>query len=1148
MSRRWLVLLPCLWLALLSAAQAQNPAPVCFWSAQGAVCVPRAAGVGKESLRALLAGPTTTEQAQGLWSAIPAGTALRALDVQPDRTVIVRLEVPERALAALTHESFEGIVEQIAATLEPLGWRDLRLQVRHPATGKFVPLADFLPPIPAPRKETELLAPAQGQPPAPGQGRPRGALTGKTIYVSAGHGWLWNSTLQKWRTQRPPYPYPPYEGPIIEDHNNAEAVNQYLLHYLWNAGAMVWPVRERDMNGYEVIVDNDNPAPGTGYSESGAWTTTSYPGTGYAGGSYRWTLTAVSAPTAAAIWTATIPFDGYYAVYVWYRPGSNRSTDAQYIVHHAGGTTTYTVNQQEHGLTWHYIGSYAFRGGEVARIVLTNLSSQAGRVVIADAVRIGGGTFSSLAGIETSAPYAPYKPWWEVGAFYYTQRMGMEAAPDDITARPIYARWEHAGTYDDAVYISWHSNGATGYQTYASGTETYVHNGEGLPRTGGSLELQNAVHTELINDLRAGWDPAWPDRGRKTKNLGELRLLWDDDPTVRMPGVLVEVAFHDHPTDTDALKEPYFNMLAARALYQGIVKYFERRDGVDLKLLPEPPTHLRLRNLGSGRVRVDWQPSPTDNAGLAGDAATGYRVYTSTNGLGWSNGTPVATTAYTLTGLTEGQLIFVRVTGTNEGGESFPSETLAARVGSPAQVLLVSDFRDMNRTMAIPETDPVEGYNMRLFLERMNSYNYTVQHGEAVPYPFDSSSSEAVRSGFVRLSDYALVDWILGEEGRVPATESSLETLDSTERALLSSFLSGGGALFLSGSEAGRHLAQAAPQFYNNVLRARYEGDDAGTYQVWPVAGSLFDGLGTFRFDAPRMYDADFPDRLAPLNGSTAALLYDGGEGGVAAIQYENPLNRCERLVYLGFPFETIWPQHRPTTMARVLDFLGRCLGPAVRTDILSPGDGSAHATLPNFAGVSTARGNELIELVEVQLQRAFDGYYWVTGTACLTGTLWSAEEFWITVARPSPPVATLSWTYPLPCLSDGEYTLRARARAVGGTLSEPAEVSFIYDTVPPRATVLITPTGGITITALPALRLEWEAVPPDGGSALAYTVRLDGRFYTTTNNVYTLSHVFDGPHLWGVQVFDAAGNRSAWATDSFYVARHNLWLPVVLR
>ncbi|HIE37934.1 MAG TPA: hypothetical protein EYP77_02510, partial [Anaerolineae bacterium] len=79
---------------------------------------------------------------------------------------------------------------------------------------------------------------------------------------------MWNDNVNQWRTQRPPYPNPPYVGPIIEDHNNGEAVNQYLLQYLWNAGAQVWPVRERDMNGIEREVNNDDPA---GYTEAGAW-------------------------------------------------------------------------------------------------------------------------------------------------------------------------------------------------------------------------------------------------------------------------------------------------------------------------------------------------------------------------------------------------------------------------------------------------------------------------------------------------------------------------------------------------------------------------------------------------------------------------------------------------------------------------------------------------------------------------------------------------------------------------------------------------------------------------------------------------------------------------------------------------------------
>nr|HID12648.1 hypothetical protein [Anaerolineae bacterium] len=1113
--------------------------PVCFWGEQGLVCVERTradalagARVTSESLLAmLLAGPTAEEWARGLRSAVPRGTRLAGVEVV-GRAFTVRLVLPDEPLAGLDGMTVEEIVEQVAATLEPLGWRDLRVEALDPATHEFRSLADFLPPLPAPRKET-LLSGEEHPSPRRGEagGGVQGALSGKTIYVSAGHGWQWNGYA--WRTQRPPYPNPPYVGPIIEDHNNAEAVNQYLLQYLWNAGATVLPVRERDMNEAEVVVDNDEPGPDAAYFETGVWMTTTASGTGYAGTDYRWSETVTGTPTATAVWTAAVPADGRYAVYVWYRPGSNRAPDARYTVHHAGGETIVRIDQTHHGLTWHYIGTYGFRAADGARITLDNHSSIADRAVIADAVRIGGGTFDDLTGIETAAPYPPDKPWWEVATYYYTQRQGLD--PDDwpyfndVVARPMYARWEHAGTGDDAIYISWHTNGYSGYQWDYSGTVSYIHNGAGKPVTEGSAELRNAVHDELVHDIRAGWDAGWVDQGKRSKNLGELRELWDDDPAVRMPGALIEVAYHDHPDDTDALKDPRFNQLAARAIYQGIVKYFEQRDGVDLPLLPEPPTHLRVVNVGAGQVAVHWQPSPTDTVGLVGDVATGYRVYTSTDGLGWSNGIPVAGTAYTLTGLSPGQLLFVRVSATNDGGESFPTETLAAREGDAAGVLLVSGFDRLNNAMLVPDYDPVEGYNMRMFLDQMNSYDYVIQHAEVISYPFDSASNEAVRDGLVSLSDYALVDWILGEES------SSDETLSEAERSALAAYLDSGGALFISGSELGWDLDGLGrdPAFYNTYLRADYAGDDADTYEVAPVAGSIFEGLDPFRFDAPGEYDADYPDQLTPVNGSTAALTYSGGLGGTAAVQYADG---CQRQVYFGFPFETIRPEARADVMARVMDFLDECLALPVSTVIVTPTYGSAHNTVPPFEGTAKAY-NATLQRVEVEVRRVSDGRYW-------TGSDWDTVPTWLTAT------GRTTWSYNLPPLSvDGDYHLSARAWTTDGySDTSPAVVAFTYDTISPTNTSLITPTGGITIPVLTGVTLMWEPVAPDGGSDLAYVVELDGQPYTTTQSAYTVTAIADGLHTWRVQVFDAAGNRSGWIADTFSVSRYRCWLPLVMR
>jgi hypothetical protein len=510
-------------------------------------------------------------------------------------------------------------------------------------------------------------------------------------------------------------------------------------------------------------------------------------------------------------------------------------------------------------------------------------------------------------------------------------------------------------------------------------------------------------------------------------NLGELRELWDPDPDVALPGVLLEIAYHDHPADTDALKEPSFGILTARAVYQGILKYFDP----NAVQLPEPPTHLSARNLGNGEVQLEWHPSPTDANDVVGDAATGYRVYTSANGVGWSDGVPVNDTTHTLTGLTPGQLLFVRVSATNAGGESFPTETLVVRVGDVADVLLVNGFDRLNRTMSVPDIyEPSGETHLRMLLDYMNRYDYVIQHGQVISYAFDSASNEAVIAGNVSLGDYGLVDWILGEE----STDD--ETLDATEQTLLSSFLSGGGSLLITGSEIGWDLdGTGSPDdrnFYQGTLRAVYAGDDAGTYEVAPAPGSIFDGLSAFRFDDPVAYNADYPDRLTPVNGSVAALTYQGGAGGTAAIQYQNG---CQRLVYLGFPFETVQAAHQPTVMARAIDFLDECTIQPPRTVITSPVDGSFHQQTPAFAGTASAKSG--VVGVDVSICRAADSHCW-DGGEWITSTVWLSA------------IGTTAWHYPLPDpLADGVYTLQARAwDDEGYSDPTPATTSFRMFTV----------------------------------------------------------------------------------------------------
>jgi hypothetical protein len=271
------------------------------------------------------------------------------------------------------------------------------------------------------------------------------------------------------------------------------------------------------------------------------------------------------------------------------------------------------------------------------------------------------------------------------------------------------------------------------------------------------------------------------------------------------------------------------------------------------------------------------------------------------------------------------------------------------------------------------------------------------------------------------------VDWVLGEEALLEQTRTDV-SLDSSERVALETFLNAGGALFISGSEIAWDLDYHGHDrdFYRGLLRARYAEDDAGTYQVTPVFGSIFDGMDGFGFDAPGEYDADYPDILSPHGGSTEALRYAGGAEGSAAVQHEAG---CQRVVNFGFPFETILPARRSDVMNRVMGFLDECLFVVPETVISSPAHEDSYRGVPAFQGSAfSSRG---IQRVDVSLRREEDGAYW-------DGASWTSAPWQVAAG-------TTEWSFTMPVtLSAGAYTGRAQAWDTAAISdATPAEVSF---------------------------------------------------------------------------------------------------------
>jgi len=863
-------------------------------------------------------------------SKIPGDTKLVNVEIENQRATFYI----EMSLEVFEDDYYEMLYEELGLRMfnvlsEEMNLKSFEVLLKN-EKGKFIPLSNFQPfkkddsytyfnedkgdggaPI-----NLSNINKASKHNPNVSQTQAQGNLSGKTVWLSPGHGWLYYTSVGGYTTQRGE------TNDMVEDFGTIEGINYYLLKYLWNAGANLWSVRERDVNDNEVVVDNTS----AGYSETGTWSTTS--NTGYnplttdfdQANGYRFSAVTTGAATSTATWQTAVPKSGWYWVSVAYRAFSDRPIDAQYEVNHTGGITKVSINQEVHGETWVYLGQFYFDAGITASVTLLNATTDtsASQFVIADAVRFGGGM-----GTEQDCTYGAGttgKSRFEECARMYAPFQNYPTCRGDVTIRPNYAEWELAkGTIveqNNAVYVSWHTNAATGT---ARGTETYSYNGSstGFPITPGSANLRNFVHNQLAGDIINCWDANWNDRGVKTANFGELREL------STMPGCLIEVAFHDEPNDANALTTPEFRKIAARGIYQGIVDFFADRDGTTPVYLPEPPTHLYAKNTATGQITLTWNAPPT---ACGSGTATAYKVYMSTHGKGFKDGISTTGNSYTINGLNPNTTYYFRVSATNTGGESFQTATVAARTpasGSTVPYLIVDGFDRLDRASAIRKTSSPQLTDLRrLFLELMNSYDYMVEHAKALEscgVSFDGVSNEAVISGAAILTNYDAIDWFTGEESTVN------NTFDVIEQQLLQNYLDNNGCLIVSGAEIGWDIGRsnspnASLSFYNNYLKATYVGDDAGTYNIASTGAGIFSGISGFFDDNTNCYfDAEFPDRLAAFGGSTVDLLYNGGTNDGAAITYKGS---DFALVYFGFPLETTDAATRDALMCAAVNYL----------------------------------------------------------------------------------------------------------------------------------------------------------------------------------------------------------------------------------
>ena len=585
-------------------------------------------------------------------------------------------------------------------------------------------------------------------------------MSGRTIALWQSHGRYFDQNKESWIWQRPCL------FQTVEDMFTQSFVLPYLVPILENAGAYVMLPRERDTQTNEIICDFEtaDDAYGTSYySESGSWKDA---GQGFAAlkpvytglenpfrtGSARKTECVISADkeTAKAEWCPEIPERGEYAVYISYKSLPESSRNALYTVKHLGGETSFIVNQKIGGGTWIYLGTFEFDKGENGYVTLSNVTPEGykherGSVVTADAVRFGGGMGNiarakkgsdsepETSGMPRSAEGARYwMQWAGVDSELFSQNELKDDYRDDFMSRGDWVEWISRGSVMNPskkggmgvpvdLSFGFHSDaGVTPNDSIVGTLVIYTLRSEGSEKLPGgenrmtSRAYADMVQSQIVNDITANHDSQW-----------SRRCIWDrsyrESRTPSAPAMLLELLSHQNFADMKYGLDPGFRFTVSRAVYKGMLKYLSARYEVPYVVQPLPVTDMCVSFSASGGARISWKASEDPLEPTA--APTGYILYTRKDDGGFDTG-KVIKAGRSVDGLlsTEvpikpGHIYSFRIEAFNDGGKSFPSETVS--IGRPSgskedrTILIVNNF-DRISGPAFIDTPSYAGFDSRV--------------------------------------------------------------------------------------------------------------------------------------------------------------------------------------------------------------------------------------------------------------------------------------------------------------------------------------------------------------------------------------------------------------------------------------------------
>ncbi len=849
-------------------------------------------------------------------------------------------------------------------------------------------------------------------------------LSGKGIALWQSHGYYYEASLDRWEWQRAKL------FGTVEDVSTMAYVMPYLVPMLEKAGAGVYLPRERDTGINEVIVDNDIST-GSSEVIIQLYENVSDTITGFlhADTIFRFQNpfkmgTAVRVKGGSAVYIPDIPEAGNYALYVSWPSSRDNSSQVEYSVSHTGGVTLFEVDQTVGGPTWHYLGTFNFREGKdsLSGSVAVYDTSGDGAWVGFDAMKFGGGmgnvarrpagaVLPNQRSVDASGqakissdikiPAATWKtsgkPRYVEGARYWLQYAGM---PDSLVYTPNSYRNDYNDDYmSRALWVNYltaspgkEADSATGlgipvdiafaFHTDAGITEddsvigtlaiysTASDGGffsDGTSRMA-SRDLNDIVQTQIVSDLRAGFNSEWTRRGLWDRPYYEARR-----PDV--PTMLLELLSHQNLADQRYGLDPRFRFAASRAIYKGMLRYFAYNENRPYVVQPLPVTGFAVMPAGEKRVRLSWEPQadPLEPSAVPDR----YRVYRRTAENGFDNGIITEGTSVEFQ-LEEDVIYSFKVTAINEGGESFDSEILAAGFSSASSgnVLIVNAFdrvcgpewfdRDGMAGVAwwhdrgVPRyydfvtignqydfdrrspwlDDDAPGWgatwsDMEGMVIPGNTFDFPVVHGSSIikaGYSFFSVSDEYFGSQPLDSKTFRAVNIILGEEKSTygfpdrNVAEFSVYTTAFMER--IKQVTGDGVHIFMSGAYVGTDLLHSqtdttALGFAANYLHFAPRTNHAvNSGELYATDAALPDFSGRYTFNtgySGSVYAVEAPDAIEPAGrGAATAFRYSQNHTS-AGVMYKGAYSTF----ILGFPFETIVSvAERDRLMAHILEFL----------------------------------------------------------------------------------------------------------------------------------------------------------------------------------------------------------------------------------